>query len=221
MSFVRVMVIGDDPLFAEGLQRILAAEPSFSVMHTDRGSSPSAPRVTPPLVVLLDHRTNGSLRVCQNLQRQGARVLILEVPAGEIAALDAIHAGARGLLGTSPSPAEVVKAVRLVHQGGVWAPREVLVSAITGRLAVADANPTGTWEHLSGREQEVLALAATGLANKEVADRLTISEATVKTHLTHIFQKVGVRSRTELAAAYYGVGLRAVAPPSVVRLKAQ
>lgn len=224
MSPARVTVISDDPLFAEGLQRILAAETSFGVVQLDRGPARSPLRVAAPLVVLLDYRTKDRFRLCQDLNRQGARVLMLEMPDGETAALEAIHAGARGLLGRSAGAEEVVKAVRLVHQGGVWAPRQVLVAALTTRgTAAADDDPAmsgGTWGHLSAREKDVLALAATGLANKEVADRLAISEATVKTHLTHIFQKVGVRSRTELAAAYYGIAPRPVVPPNVVRLKA-
>ncbi|MBZ5556218.1 MAG: response regulator transcription factor [Acidobacteriia bacterium] len=224
MSLVRVTVISDDPLFAEGLRRILAAEASLGLVQLDRGPARSPLRVAAPLVVLLDYRTKDRLRLCQDLNRQGARVLMLEIPDGEAAALEAIHAGARGLLGRSASAEEVVKAVGLVHQGGVWAPRQVLVAALTRRVtAAADderAMPAGAWGHLSAREREVLALAAIGLANKEVADRLDISEATVKTHLTHIFQKVGVRSRTELAAAYYGIAPRTVIPPNVVRLKA-
>ncbi len=74
--------------------------------------------------------------------------------------------------------------------------------ATTERPKPSEPDPD---ERLSGREREVYRHTAAGLSNKELADRLSISEATVKVHLTHIFRKLGVRSRGELAAAYFGI----------------
>jgi DNA-binding NarL/FixJ family response regulator len=117
-------------------------------------------------------------------------------------------AGARGILTTSARPADLVKALRMVHQGEIWARRQVMAAWIE-HLA-RDYRDRSDGEsllagRLSDREREVFRLAATGLGNKELAERLAISQATVKVHLTHIFQKLGLRGRAELAAAYHGL----------------
>jgi len=128
----------------------------------------------------------------------------------------------------------VVQAVRVVHQGSVWAPRRVLaecITRLTGASAARSASEVVLERQLSSREREVFRHAATGLSNKELADRLAISRATVKAHLTQIFQKLGVSGRAHLAAVYHGLaaassghpvaaGVPRGPVPAVVRLKA-
>jgi len=95
-----------------------------------------------------------------------------------------------------------------VADGQVWAPRRVIVDAlkrVRRELHARSAGEAALAARLSAREREVFHLAVSGRGNKEVADRLAISEATVKVHLSHIFQKLGVRGRGELAAAYHGI----------------
>jgi DNA-binding NarL/FixJ family response regulator len=134
---------------------------------------------------------------------------MIAVPREGDTAVDALTAGARGIVYKKEPLSDVAKAVAAVGKGLVWAPRHIVVAAWTrtrSRAAhpetAADPNVAG---RLSDREREVFRYAATGLGNRELADRLSISEATVKVHLTHIFQKLGVHSRGALAAAYFGI----------------
>jgi len=101
----------------------------------------------------------------------------------------------------------VLKAIAAVRDGLIWARRRVLAATIDllATAAVAHFGEALLEQQLSAREREVFRHTARGLANKETAGRLGMSEATVKAHLTHIFQKLGVRCRTELAAEYYGI----------------
>ncbi|MFZ2493258.1 MAG: response regulator transcription factor, partial [Thermoanaerobaculia bacterium] len=107
---------------------------------------------------------------------------------------------------------DLLGAIEAVRSGVIWAPRR-LISRLVDRLKTASAgggpHPHPFEERLSLREREIFHHAARGLGNKELAAHLDISEATVKVHLTHIFQKLGVRGRSELAAAYYGIAIPA------------
>ncbi len=172
------------------------------------GSRPRATAISqhpPGNVVVLNSAEHGALDFCGALAAMGVGVVIADVP-DDGAATEALAAGARGVVYASESPADILKAVRLVERGGVWAPRHVVVAAWTRlRSAEPPAAHPGAIDRLSSREREVFRHAARGLANKELASELAISEATVKAHLTHIFQKLGLRSRSELAAAYFGI----------------
>ena len=122
--------------------------------------------------------------------------------------MDALASGARGIVYSSAPIDEVVKALHVLDNNQVWAPREVIVATWTRIRTEQEkraAAEIALAERLSAREREVFRYAAAGLGNKEVANRLSISEATVKVHLTHIFQKLGLRGRGELAAAYHGL----------------
>ena len=122
-------------------------------------------------------------------------------------AVEALVAGARGVLSRDARSEELIKAIRLVHEGQIWARRQT-IEAWAERIIVGAPGAVriaALEQGLSSREKEVLRHAATGLSNKELAERLAISEATVKVHLTHIFQKLGVRGRAELAAVYHGL----------------
>jgi DNA-binding NarL/FixJ family response regulator len=94
-----------------------------------------------------------------------------------------------------------------VHAGSIWARRRWVDAALTWLAAARHRPAPGLELHarLSEREREVFRYAAAGLGNKQLAERLYISEATVKVHMTHIFQKLGVTGRAELAAAYHGL----------------
>lgn len=211
---LRIGVLTDDRLFSAGLLRILESEPAFTVVE----HSPDAPRPSPAIgggsdVLLLDSRTEGALGVCAAVKREGGpRVILVAAPDDDGWAPEALGAGARGLLPKSASADDLVKAIRVVHDGLIWARRRVIVAWLD-RLTEAPASRRGGGdsleERLSGRERDVFRHAAAGLGNRELAQRLAISEATVKVHLTRIFQKLGLRGRGELAAAYHGV----VAPP--------
>ncbi len=162
-----------------------------------------------PDFVVIDHRLPGAISVCADLTHvDGPRVLFANVAEDDDSAVDALSAGARGVVYGSAPAEEVVKALRVVANNQVWAPRHVVVAMWMRMRTEREkrlATETALAQRLSSREREVFRYAAAGLGNKEVADRLSISEATVKVHLTHIFQKLGLRGRGELAAAFHGI----------------
>src|SRR5436309_921883 len=209
MPAIRAAVISDDRLLREGLINILAGKGSFTVVaEHDRCTFGADLRAARPGVLLVDSRMDGTLALCAALKPQGSpAVILLAAAEDDDFGVRALDAGARGILVKSTSSAELMKAIRVVSEGEIWARRQ-LIAARMENLAARTPKPAGeslAQELLSEREREVLVHTATGLSNKELADRLGISEGTVKAHLTSIFQKLGVRGRTELAAAYHGI----------------
>lgn len=215
---LRVALVTDDRLFADGIVRLFDAEPSFAIEWSGvTGDS----AIDSADVILLDSRTEGALVCCRDLTRERrAPVILVAAPDDDAWTAEAIAAGARGILKRSAGADDMFCAVRAVSGGVIWAPRRV-ISAMIDRLS-RDSDPTSAgWmlleQRLSTRERDIFHHAVRGLGNKELAVRLAISEATVKVHLTHIFQKLGVRGRSELAAVYYGIALPArdaeIGPP--------
>ena len=195
MSSVRISVVSDDRLLCDGIVRLLQADPEFEIVDRDTVAD----------VVLIDSRIEGALDLCA--RSRVAAVLLFAAPTDAAWCREALCAGASGVLPKNADAHELVDAVRVVHEGSVWAPRRVTASCIKHLLSAAIARQacsTMLEEKLSHREREIFRHAATGLANKELASLLSIGEATVKAHLTHIFQKLGVRGRAELAAVYHG-----------------
>lgn len=194
-SSVRISVVSDDRLICDDVIRLLQADPAFEIVDRDAIAD----------VVLIDSRLEGALELCA--RSRVAATLLFAAPSDAAWCRDALCAGASGVLHKSAAAHELVEAVRVVYEGSVWAPRRVMGSCIKHLLSVSIARQTGSAmleQKLSHREREIFRQAATGLANKELASLLSIGEATVKAHLTHIFQKLGVRGRAELAAVYHG-----------------
>jgi DNA-binding NarL/FixJ family response regulator len=166
------------------------------------------PSATSRTVVVIDWRMRGALRLCTELTAVGdTGVVMVAVPVTGDAGIQALSAGAAGIVYQSQPASDVARAVEVVARQQVFAPRHVVVALWTRFRAETERqqhmSEPDLDERLSGREREVYRHTAAGLSNKELADRLSISEATVKVHLTHIFRKLGVRSRGELAAAYF------------------
>jgi DNA-binding NarL/FixJ family response regulator len=209
MPAIRTAVITDDRLLREGLICILSGKGSFTVVgEHDRCTFGADLRGGRPDVLLVDSRMEGTLALCAALKVPGSpAVILLAADEDDGFAVRALDAGARGILVKRTGSADLMKAIRVVSEGEIWARRQAIATRME-RLAARSPRPAGgllAQELLSGREREVLLHTATGLSNKELADRLGISEGTVKAHLTSIFQKLGVRGRTELVAAYHGL----------------
>ena len=215
MLVIRTVVISDDRLLREGLVHILSGRASFLVVgQYDRLVFGPDLRAGEPGVLLVDSRMEGAFGFCAALNREGGpAVILLAADEDDGFAVRALDAGARGILPKNARAEDLVKAVRVIQEGQIWARRYVLEA--WGRHLAGVSRGSRTSEsfleqRLSSREREIFHHAAAGLSNKELAERLTISQGTVKAHLTSIFQKLGLRGRAELAAAYHGI----IPPPT-------
>jgi two-component system nitrate/nitrite response regulator NarL len=220
MSSVLVGILSETRLFSDGVSRMVNADSSVQLIEADEEALADQSSGDRPNVVLLDGRQDNVLTVCRRLCAAGLKIIVLAVAVDGPLAADALIAGACGILYRSARTEDVVQAIAHVQQGLLWAPRHVVAAAWSKSATKApDGEHIAGWQSLSAREREVLRHAAAGFANKELADRLAISEATVKAHLTHIFQKVGCHSRAELAAAYHGIAPSDADPPGKRRLR--
>lgn len=183
-------------------------EPGLRWIHEakDRAEVERAlPKLTPS-VLLLDLPMKGfrgpeSLRSIQALSPTTLTILLVESP-DDSAALQALKEGARGYCSRNTEPLLLRKAVQLVRKGEIWVGRSVAVHLLEELTALHARRARPADQRLvrmTGREREIVRLIAAGASNKEIADRLSITERTVKAHLTNIFRKLGVSSRLHLA----------------------
>jgi len=206
---IRIAIVSDDRLYTDGLIHTLRGDPTFVPISVPGGPPLAASlRAVDASLAVVDGRAAASLDLCSMLIADLRVPVVVVSVADDEAAIRALMVGARGIVFRTEAPDRIPRAIRLVSKGGVWAPRRVLVAVVEQLKGDTRARASGESplaQRLSSREREVFHHAAAGLGNKEVADRLSISEATVKVHLTHIFQKLGLRGRGELAAAYHGI----------------
>jgi len=206
---IHLAIISDDRLFSDGLVQVLSEQPDLSVTTSLAYPGLSLVQFAREHdLILVDARHETAWSRGRAIP-DGAVVIFVGAAEDDTWATMVLSAGARGILTRTSSRDDLIAAIHVVHAGGIWARRRWLnacvlhvVGASKHRMATQDTVDT----RLSRREREVLQHAATGVGNKELADRLSISEATVKVHLTHIFQKLGVPGRAALAAAYHHVG---------------
>ncbi len=211
-STIRVGLFSDSALFRSGLRSILLKERALVVLVEAAASSVrELVRTSSPDILIVDAQSDGALVVCGELRRAGPRprVILAGADGSEAWAVRALKAGARGILAKSASVENLLKAVRVVHQGEIWASNRVIALSVE-ELATHSVNPEPIEASLKGRlscrEHEIVQLVATGLSNLEVGYHLNITEPTVKAHLTHIFQKLALRDRGQLAAFYHRNG---------------
>ena len=208
-GLTRIAVVSDDRLLCDGLVQFLSEQPDFVVRGRCPGSEFSLAQLGREYDIILADARNEDVWSHGRAIPNEAVVILVGASEDDAWATAVLSAGARGILTRDSGRDDLVNAIRVVRGGGIWARRRWLnacvlhvVGAAKRRLATQDTVDT----RLSRREREVLQHAATGVGNKELADRLSISEATVKVHLTHIFQKLGVPGRAALAAAYHQIG---------------
>jgi DNA-binding NarL/FixJ family response regulator len=214
-STIRIALMSDNALFRSGLRRLFGMHRTFLIVAEMTWPAARDPvRGSSPHVVVVDAQMEGALAVCDELRLSGirARVILAGANGDDGWAIRALKLGARGVLSKSAPVESLLKAVRVVHQGQVWASKRVI--ALTIDELVAGSKTSGVTEsiirtQLSPREREVVQLIVRGLSNLEVAAHLRVTEATVKAHLTHIFQKLALRGRGQLAARYH----HSFAPP--------
>ncbi|QHC17148.1 response regulator [Streptomyces sp. GF20] len=208
MTVIRLLLADDHPIVRAGLRAVLETEPDFEIAG-EAASAEEAVALAGRLavdVVLMDlqfgpsARMNGSEATAAITARPGApRVLVVTTYDSDADTLPAIEAGATGYLLKDAPPEELAEAVRTAAAG-----RTTLAPAVADRLLRRMRTP-GT--ALSRRETEVLGLVAEGMSNLRISERLHLSQATVKSHLVHIYAKLGVDSRTAAVAAALERGL--------------
>ncbi|MCX4589144.1 response regulator transcription factor [Streptomyces sp. NBC_01340] len=205
---ITLLVVDDHPVVRDGLRGMFESAPGFTVLGEAANGVEAVALATSldPDVVLMDLRMPGGngVEAIAELTRRGARakVLVLTTYDTDSDTLPAIEAGATGYLLKDAPREELFTAVRAAAQG-----RTVLSPAIASRLISAVRAPASAQDSLSAREREVLALVAKGTPNREIARILFISEATVKTHLTHLYAKLGVNDRAAAVAVAYDRGI--------------
>ncbi|MDX3800787.1 response regulator transcription factor [Streptomyces sp. AK04-3B] len=206
---VSLLIVDDHPVVRDGLRGMFESAPGFTVLGEASNGVEAVAKAgeLDPDVVLMDLRMpgGGGVDAIRELTRGGARakVLVLTTYDTDSDTLPAIEAGATGYLLKDAPRDELFTAVRAAAQG-----RTVLSPAVATRLVSAVRAPRSPGEEpLSAREREVLALVARGASNREIARDLFISEATVKTHLTHLYAKLGVNDRAAAVARAYERGI--------------
>ncbi|MFK8911618.1 response regulator [Streptomyces sp. YS-3] len=205
---ITLLICDDHPVVRDGLRGMFASAPGFEVL----GEAPDGVRGVElaerldPDVVLMDLRMpgGGGVAAIAELTRRGlrAKVLVLTTYDTDSDTLPAIEAGATGYLLKDAPREELFTAVRAAAAG-----RTVLSPAVASRLVSRVRTPARPDEALSAREREVLRLVAQGTSNREIARVLFISEATVKTHLTHVYAKLDVKDRAAAVAVGYDRGI--------------
>ncbi len=225
---IRVLVVDDQALVRQGFAVILGAEPDITVVGeaADGAEAIDAAVALQPDVVLMDVRMPGmdgitaTATICANTS---ARVLILTTYDLDEYVYDALRAGASGFLLKSMRGRDLVDAVRVVAAGeALLAPTVTrrLIADMVARTAPAAPQPrpgpavaVGRLAGLSPRETDTLRALARGLSNAEIAAELYVTEHTVKTHVSNLLAKLGLRDRVQAVVLAYESGLVVAGPP--------
>jgi DNA-binding NarL/FixJ family response regulator len=213
---IRVLIADDQGLIRMGLRKILEVEPDTEVVGEAADGAQAVEMATRllPDVVLMDIRMPSvdGIEATRRLVRAdpGIKVLMLTTFGLDTYVFDSLRAGASGFMLKDAPPEEIAAAVRIVAHGEALLAPSVTRSVIeqfARQPAPPPARPPAAVAALTPREREVLDLLAAGLSNPEICDRLFISDATAKTHVARILQKLSLRDRIQVVIYAYESGL--------------
>jgi DNA-binding NarL/FixJ family response regulator len=212
---IRVLLADDQALVRAGFRSLLGDEPDIEVVGeaSDGEEALAGARATRPDVVLMDIRMPGTdglaaTRAIVADERLGCvRIVILTTFDLDEYIFEALRSGASGFLVKDTEPAELLRAVRVVASGDALLSPSVTRQLIAQFAARGEPPPGSKLTVLTDREREVTALVAAGLTNANIADRLYLSVATVKTHVNRAMSKLGARDRAQLVVFAYESGL--------------
>ena len=220
---IRIGIVDDHPIVREGLRKLLELEDDIEVVGECSNGREALELVedSHPDVLLLDLKMPGmdGLTALQTLQHGAhkTRIIVLTASEDKNEWVQAMKLGCSGIVIKQTQPDLIVKSIRKVYSGEIWLDSHTTAAVMRQFASPADiaasGNSKGGRERspLSTREREIVALVAQGYKNKEMAEKMFISEQTVKNHLHNIFDKLGVSDRLELAlyAIHKGLHLNA------------
>src|SRR5271154_995169 len=227
-GMIRVLIADDHPIVRDGLKKLLSLEEDFQVVGEASDGCEVLDRVQEldPDVLLLDLRMPNldGLSALQALQQTNkrTRVIVLTASEDKNEFVQAMKLGCSGIVLKQTAPDLIVKSIRKVHAGEIWLDSHTTAAVMrqfqTGQESSSSGQAGGKGRErspLSSREREIVALVAQGYKNKEMAEKMFISEQTVKNHLHNIFDKLGVSDRLELALYAIHKGLHLAGEPTV------
>ena len=215
---VRVLLVDDQQLVRTGFRMILADEEGIEVVGEAANGQEAieAARALAPDVIIMDVRmpvmdgVEATRRLAASDAADGPKVLVLTTFDADEHVVEALRAGASGFLLKDVDPVDFVRAIRIVASG-----EALIAPSVTRRLlerfaklaVPADETHAHRLRELTEREREVLKLVAQGLANREIAARLSLAEPTVKAHVSHLLLKLDLRDRAQLVVLAYELGV--------------
>ena len=227
---VRIVIADDHPIVRDGLKKLLLLEDDFEIVGEAGDGREVLEKVQAldPDVLLLDLRMPNldGLSALQALQQTNkrTRVIVLTASEDKNEFVQAMKLGCSGIVLKQTAPDLIVKSIRKVNSGEIWLDSHTTAAVMrqfsTGQEGSGGQSSGGSGKNrerspLSAREREIVALVAQGYKNKEMAEKMFISEQTVKNHLHNIFDKLGVSDRLELALYAIHKGLHLAGEPTV------
>lgn len=204
-SSIRVLVADDHAIFRDGLRKLLNSDQEITVVGEAQNGEEAIKLVAKlkPDVLLLDLRMpdRDGLAVLEeiNFDTIPTRVVVLTAAEDDRDVIRAMRLGARGVVLKQSATELLIKSIHRVHAGEIWLDNRMTAEVLKAFSKSSEAGPRREKPLLSGREKEVVQLVAQGFRNKEIGEKLFISEQTVKNHVHNIFDKLGVSDRLELA----------------------
>jgi two-component system nitrate/nitrite response regulator NarL len=199
---IRVVLVDDHPIVLQGLEHLFARQPDIEVAAccSTVPAAVAAARTSHPDILLLDLRMpdGGGLAVLDALAADAieTKTVVLTAAISDDEVAEALKKGAAGLVLKESSPDQLLECVRRVHAGERWLDPEAMTRVVaSGSPSPASDDRAAS---LTAREREVIRMIASGLRNRDIGERLSISENTVKVHLHNIYEKLGVEGRMEL-----------------------
>jgi DNA-binding NarL/FixJ family response regulator len=210
-ELIRIVVADDHPIFRDGLRKLLTLEADFRVVAEARDGKEVLEVLDEhqPDILLLDLKMPGvdGLTALQKLQnsRTKTKVIVLTASEDKNQFVQAMKFGTCGIVLKQTATDLLIKSIRRVHAGEIWLDSHTTAAVMRQFSSAMESTPLGGLDRdrdrspLSQREREIVVLVAQGFKNKEMAEKMFISEQTVKNHLHNIFDKLGVSDRLELA----------------------
>jgi DNA-binding NarL/FixJ family response regulator len=209
---IRLVLVDDHPIVLQGLQQLFERHDDFEVMSCcpDGATALEAVGKFHPDVLVMDLRMPGlsGLDVLRALaaKQSRSRTVLLTAIIRDSEVMEAVKLGVRGIVLKESSPDVLVDCVRRVQRGEQWIERDSVTRSLN-RVRDRESAERAAGETLTPREIEIVRMVARGLRNKAIAERLSISEGTVKVHLHNVYEKLGVDGRLELVLCAQQKGL--------------